>query len=158
MAYTLRPFTTKDAPALCALTLDAIVQTGAKAYSAEQVRVWSSGHDDPARFVARADAGHHIFVMADESDLPVAYALLEPDGHLDMLYCSPAHSGHGLAAKLLAHAEAEARKLGVTRLYTEASELARAAFERAGYTLQGRRDFDLRGVAIHNYAMDKELT
>ncbi|WP_348646915.1 GNAT family N-acetyltransferase [Qipengyuania sp. S6317L1] len=158
MAYTLRNFTSDDAPALCGLTRDAIIKTGAKAYSAQQVSVWSSGHSDPARFVARAKVGHCIYVMADEEGSPVAYALLEPDGHLDMLYCSPAHSGHGLAARLLAHAEEEARKLGLPRVYTEASEFARTAFERAGYTLKGRRDFKLHGVAIHNYAMDKDLT
>ena len=30
-------------------------------------------------------------------------------------------------------------------------------FERAGYTVLQRRDFEVHGVAIHNYAMEKEL-
>ena len=157
MAYRLRLFEPGDAPALCALTLDAIRTTGAKAYSPEQVRVWSSGHFSPERFVERAEAGHCIYVVADEANTPCAYALLEPGGHLDMLYCSPQHAGRGLAARLLAHAEADARALGVTRLYTEASELARKAFERADYVLLHRRDFEIDGVAIHNYAMEKAL-
>ncbi len=158
MTYTLRPFVADDAPALAQLTLDAIRTTGAKAYSPEQVRVWSSGHHGPERIAARVEAGHLIFVIADERDVPAAYALLEPDGHLDMLYCSPKHTGRGLASQLLAHADGEARALGVTKLYTEASELARAAFERAGYVVQHRRDFEIDGVAIHNYAMEKPLT
>ena len=49
----------------------------------------------------------------------------------------------------------------MSRLYTEASELARPAFERAGYVMQHPRDFtiehDGREVAIHNYAMEKPL-
>lgn len=89
--------------------------------------------------------------------MAVAYALLEPDGHLDMLYCASAHAGRGLAARLLSHADEQARSIGVTRLYTEASELARKPFERAGYTVIERRDFELRGIPIHNYAMEKVL-
>lgn len=157
MTYTLRPFEAGDAPALAALTLDAIQTTGARAYSAEQVEAWSAGHIAPERFVARADAGHRIYVMADSSGVPAAYALLEPDGHLDMLYCSPDHAGQGLAGRLLQHVEDVARELGVPRLYTEASELARRPFERAGYRMMERRDFEVRGVAIHNYAMEKRL-
>lgn len=157
MSHTLRPFTPSDAPALAALTLDAIRTTGALAYSAEQVRVWSRGHSDAGRFVARAKAGHRIYVVTDEVGEPAAYALLEPDGHLDMLYCSPSHTRRGLAGRLLKHAEGQARALGLTKLYTEASELARAPFERAGYSLVKRRDFEIDGVAIHNYAMEKRL-
>ncbi|MBB3032974.1 hypothetical protein [Alteriqipengyuania lutimaris] len=56
--------------------------------------------------------------------------------------------------------------MGATRLYTEASELARpaferagyhGAFERAGYHVSHRRDFEVDGVAIHNFAMEKVL-
>jgi putative acetyltransferase len=157
MTYTLRPFEADDAPALSALTLEAIQSIGAQAYSPEQVQVWSSGHTNAERFIARAEAGQHIYVMAEDGGAPAAYALLEPDGHLDMLYCAPSHAGRGLASRLLDHAEEQARNMGVTRLYTEASELARKPFERAGYKLVQRRDFDLHGVAIHNYAMEKPL-
>ena len=157
MTYTLRPFETGDASAVARLTLDAILKIGPQAYSADQVRVWSKGHHKAERFLERADAGHLIYVMADATNEPAAYALLEPDGHLDMLYCSPTHVGNGLATRLLQHAENEARKLELTKLYTEASELAQPAFTRAGYTTSHRRDFEIDGVAIHNYAMEKPL-
>ena len=157
MTYTLRPFEAGDASALAALTIDAIRTIGAQGYSAEQVQVWASRHLSPERFIARAEAGHMIFVMADASNVPAAYALLEDDGHLDMLYCAPAHAGRGLARELLIQSERQARELGMTRLYTEASELARPAFANAGYTLSGRREFEIDGVAIHNYAMEKPL-
>ena len=93
----------------------------------------------------------------DAGDRAVAYALLEPDGHLDMLYCAPVHSRKGLADRLLKEAQDAAREMKLKRLYTEASELARVAFERAGYAVQSRRDFEIEGVPIHNYAMEKRL-
>lgn len=158
MTYTLRSFEAGDASALAALTLDAIETIGVEAYTAEQVRVWANRHPSPERFTARAEAGHRILVMVDDaSNAPAAYSLLEGDGHLDMLYCAPAHAGRGLAKELLVQSEKQARELGMAKIYTEASELARPAFEKAGYTLTERRDFEIDGVAIHNYAMEKPL-
>ena len=154
-------FRESDAPALARLTLAAIESIGPRGYTAEQVAAWAARHTAPERFTERARAGARTCVAVDDADTPVAYALLEPDGHLDMLYCDPAHSRKGLADRLLAEAEEAARASGVTRPYSEASELARPAFERAGYALTHRRDFEIEGpnhtVPIHNYAMEKPL-
>lgn len=165
MSYSLRPFRDNDAPRLAAITRTAITAIGPHGYNAAQVSAWESRHQTADRFVARAAAGALIWVEVDEADQPVAYALLEVDehgeGHLDMLYCHPDHTRRGLANQLLASAEAHARNAGIGRLYTEASELARSAFERAGYAVTHRRDFDIgsakQPVPIHNYAMEKLL-
>ena len=106
----------------------------------------------------RFEAGDSILVAVDTDDMPVAYALLESDGHLDHLYCHPHHTRRGLADRLLAEADRLANSLGADRLYTEASELARAAFQRAGYRVLHRRDFELDGVPIHNFAMEKDIS
>ncbi|WP_427968446.1 N-acetyltransferase family protein [Altererythrobacter sp.] len=154
----LRPFRDADAEALATVIRSAIETIGPHAYSPEQVAAWSARHPRAERFRERAADGATIILASDDHDDPVAYALLEPDGHLDHLYCHPDHTRRGLAVRLLEAADAHARSSGITRLYTEASELARPAFERAGYTASHRRDFDLDGVAIHNYAMEKALT
>ena len=161
MAYAIRPFRKSDAEALAALTLAAIRSVGSQRYSDAQVDAWASRHPEPQRFLDRHAQGHAIFVAADADDEAIAYALLEPDGHLDMLYCHPDHTRKGLGDELLAHSEQHARSAGLNRLYTEASELARPAFERAGYELVERRDFTIEhaseSVPIHNYAMEKSL-
>ncbi|MEE4154062.1 MAG: GNAT family N-acetyltransferase [Erythrobacter sp.] len=166
MAYAIRPFRNEDARALARLTIDAIRAIGARRYSAQQVEAWAARPMRADRFIERADSGALIFVAADHADDPIAYALLEEDpshqGHLDMLYCAPAHTRLGIADELLAHAEHQARTRGIERLFTEASELARPAFERAGYKTLHRRDFTIEHggseVPIHNYAMEKRLT
>ena len=105
--------------------------------------------------------GDVIFVAVDASSKPVAYALIEPDGHLDHLYNHPDHTRLGLATQLLTRAETYARAHGVERLYTEASDLARPAFERVGYLAMKKREFTIahenREVPIHNWAMEKLL-
>jgi putative acetyltransferase len=149
-----------DAPLIAALTLAAIRQTALRAYSPEQVSAWSARYS-VERLIQGAAKGDWIQVAVDAEDAPIAYAVLESDGHLDMLYCHPDHTGTGLARHLLAEAEQAARALALSRIFTEASELAKPVFERVGYSLLHRRDFAIpfegREVAIHNYAMEKRL-
>ena len=161
MAYTIRRYREGDAGALAEITLSAIHAIGPRAYSREQVLAWAARHPRAERFASSAANGAVIFLAVDANDRPVAYASLEPDGHLDMLYCHPDHTRRGLAVQLLAEAELEATRTGIVRLYTEASELARPAFERAGYRVSHRRDFSIPhaggSVPIHKSAMTKPL-
>ena len=161
MTYRLRAYRDADAEALAKLCLAAIRQIGTKAYTPEQVGAWSGRHRGPAMYRDRAAAGAAIFVAVDGGDHPVAYALLEEDGHLDRLYCHPDHTRQGLADRLLTAAQEHAQAVNIARLYTEASELARPVFERAGYAVTKRRDFQIehdgKSVPIHNYAMEKRL-
>jgi putative acetyltransferase len=160
MDYTIRPFRQGDAEAIAALTLAAIRVTGLAAYSEAQVAAWAARYS-AARLHGGAAQGNVILLAADAGDRAAAYTVLEPDGHLEMLYCHPDHAGRGLALRLLAEAEAAARDRGIARLFTEASELARPVFARAGYGLLHRREFTIgpaeAPVAIHNYAMEKQL-
>mgnify|MGYP003143267384 CR=1 FL=1 len=165
MSYRIRLFREDDADALATIAVRAIELIGPRAYSREQVEAWAARHGDDRYFIERVRDGQTVFLAADEGDRPCAYMLLEipeADGcHLDHLYCDPDHTRCGLAEQLLARAEEFAREAGAPRLYTEASELARPVFERAGYRLDHRRDFAIehagRHVPIHNYAMEKAL-
>jgi len=161
VADGIRRFCADDAAALAALTVAAISKIGPRAYSPVQVAAWAARRPGPERFIASATKGDTILVAVDAGDKPIAYVLTESNGHIDMLYCHPDHTGNGVAGVLLSVAEAEARKSGIARLFTEASELARPVFACAGFTVLHRRDFtiglDTAPVAIHNYAMDKRL-
>ena len=160
-ASAIRPFRPDDAEALGHLTLAAIRETAARSYAPAQVEAWAARHPDPRRFRESAGKGDTILVRTDDSDRPVAYALMEANGHVDMLYCDPDHGGSGIGAALLGRLEANAGLRGIARLFTEASELARPVFARAGWTELHRRDFTLEhegaAVPIHNYAMEKRL-
>ncbi|KWV92882.1 GNAT family N-acetyltransferase [Erythrobacter sp. YT30] len=165
MPYSIRSFRRSDAPALAQLTAAAINTVGSARYSPEQVSAWAARHTGPERFLDRNDQGHLIWVAVSDADIAVAYSLLEPpeeaSAHLDMLYCHPDHTRKGLAPRLLFAAEEYAREQSAERIYTEASELARPAFEKAGYRVTERRDFTIlhegKDVPIHNFAMEKLL-
>ncbi|PVM88074.1 GNAT family N-acetyltransferase [Caulobacter endophyticus] len=154
----IRPYRTDDAPSMARLYYDAVQALGPRAYSSAQVAAWAPAPLAPIDVLNRAADGRTTFVAADALDQAVAYVDLEADGHIDHLYCHPDFAGQGVASRLLEALIARARESGITALHVEASELARPVFERHGFTVAERRDFEVRGVSIHNYAMRRRLT
>jgi putative acetyltransferase len=110
VAYAIRPYRDGDAETVAAVCAAAIEAIGPRAYSAEQVAAWRARHPGPQRYQDVIANGAEIIVAANDQDRPVAYALLERDGHLDHLYCHPDHTRRGLADLLLAEAEVMARE------------------------------------------------
>ncbi|MCB2066751.1 MAG: GNAT family N-acetyltransferase [Erythrobacter sp.] len=156
-AYVIRRYHPGDELALARIMRAAIEGIGPRGYSPQQVIAWAGRTHSAQRYIERAGQGDSVILALDESGEPVAYSLVEPDGHVDHLYCDPAHAGNGLGKRLLAEIDVIARELRLPRLYTEASELARPVFERCGYAVLERRDFAIDGVPIHNYAMKKPM-
>ncbi|QZD95514.1 GNAT family N-acetyltransferase [Qipengyuania gelatinilytica] len=157
MGYSIRSFEDGDAEALAELGRAAIGAIGPDAYSEEQVEAWLANFAGPEVYQAQADAGTQIFIATDEDDEPVAYAMLEQTGHLDHLYCHPDHTKEGLATSLLETAALYAKYHGITHLFTEASHIAKPAFEKAGYNAMKKRTFEIDGVEITNWAMVKTI-
>ena len=154
----IRAYRPGDAPRLADIFFRSVREAGLRDYSSAQVQAWAPTPPDAARVAARAEDGR-ILLVADGADgEAVAYADLEATGHIDHAYCHPDAVGTGVASRLVDRLEAEARGLGLSRLFVEASEAARRLFLRKGFNVVERRDFEIQGVAIHNYLMEKFLT
>jgi putative acetyltransferase len=153
----IRRFRPADAPALADIFYRAVREMGARFYSDAQVRAWAPEPPDARRYLDHAASGRLILVAVDEGDAPVAYGDLEPDGHIDHLFCTPEWTGRGLGSALCEAIERAALSRGLAGLYVEASEAARPVFERKGFELVERRDFELRGARINHYRMRKTL-
>jgi putative acetyltransferase len=153
----IRPFRSDDAPALARIFHGAVHEIAAHHYSPEQIAAWAPEVPSAERLLGWALDGRLLLVAVDAADAPIAFADLEADGHVDHLFCSPHVAGTGVTASLYAALEAAARQCRIARLYTEASEPARRFFERQGFLMLHRRNFELGGVPIHNYAMEKRL-
>jgi putative acetyltransferase len=132
-------------------------ELGARRYSPAQVAAWAPAPVEAATVAARAGDGRTTVVAVSAAGGLLGYADLEADGHIDHLYCAPEAAGTGVAGALLDAIVGRAQAAGLPRLHVEASELARGLFERRGFTVTARRDFEVRGVAIHNWAMAREL-
>jgi putative acetyltransferase len=126
-------------------------------YSSLQVEAWLSLRPSPERLHQLSADGRTRLVAVDDSDQPIAFADLENDGHIAFLYCSPEVAGTGVASALYNELERIARDRGIIRLHSEVSEAARRLFLRKGFVVTARRQFEISGVPIHNYAVEKVL-
>jgi putative acetyltransferase len=156
-AMKVRSFREDDAAALAQIFFSAIHEIARAHYGEEQVHAWAPVMPAPERFVARGTDGRTLLVAVDEADVPIAYGDLEADGHIDHLFCRPDHAGKGVALAVYEELELVAQKQGIERLYVEASEPASRFFRRREFEIEGRNDFELNGVPIHNYRMAKQL-
>jgi putative acetyltransferase len=154
---TIRGYSPRDAAGLADVFFRSVRQVALSDYTAAQVQAWGPGPRTAEWAHAEASDGRLVLVAADADDCPVAYIDLEPDGHINRLFCAPEAAGQGIASRLYDVMEAAARQQGIKSLFTEASELARRLFERKGFAAVERQDLVVRGVAIHNYRMAKAL-
>ena len=152
---SVRPYQPADAPALSALYEASVRGLGARDYSDAQIEAWASLAPSPEALDGRmADGRTRLVALADGI---AGFVDVEPDGHIDLLYVAPDAAGSGVARLLLETAEALAPISGASRLYAEASETARPVFERLGFSVLARRDFEVAGVPIHNWTVEKTL-
>lgn len=153
----IRPFDPTDAEALAELYHAAVHEIGIRDYSAAQTAVWSPRPKAATAYIEKASDRIFLVAVNDDGE-QIGYGDLEPNGHIDHLYCRPDYIGTGVGAALCSALEDAARANNISFLFVEASEAARRLFERRGYQLESRRDFEIDGVPIHNYRMTKRLT
>lgn len=153
----IRPYEEGDADALAAVFERAVRVIGARDYTPAQIEAWIGREARTEGFRSRMADGRQCWVALDGRERVTAFVDLEADGHIDFLFADPDVAGRGVASGLLDVAEQTARNRGLTRLYVEASEAARRFLLKRGYGVERRRDFEIRGVAIHNYAMELRL-
>ncbi len=111
-------------------------------YSKAQVDAWAGTDHNIDEWASRMEA-RETFV-ACEGDRIVGWIEMEPNGHLDMLYCIPEAAGTGIASQLYDVLLKRAREIGLQRLYAEASFFAESFFSKRGWQI------DLREVITHN--------
>ncbi len=152
---TLRLYRPDDAPAVLAHFRDTIRRVNSRDYSPVQIAAWASDDIDPVAWAGRFTG--RFVPVAEEADRPVGFAELEADGHIDRMYISTDHQGRGIGRQLLAAIVAEAGRIGLARLFTEASITARPFFESQGFTVLAQQVVALRGVEFINYRMERLL-
>lgn len=153
----IRHFRSDDAPRLREIYKASVTEIGARDYSPDQLRVWAALAPTAERFAELMGDGRIALVATDKDDRAIAFTDLEPGGHIHFLYADPEAAGAGVVSILYDELEDRARDLGITRLYSEASEAALRFFLKKNFTKTARRDFEVEGVAIHNYAVEKRL-
>lgn len=156
MPVLIREFSQGDAAAVALTFFRSVRESGLRHYSEQQVQAWAPDLPEPSEICKRMENGR-VCLVAEQNGRIVGYGDLEANGHIDHLYCLPEACGQGVASELLKHLTSIAASRCLPRLFVEASAAAHGLFKRHGFRTGGRRDFEIRGVPICNYAMEKAL-
>lgn len=131
------------------------VREGATAYSAAQRIAWSpaprAGEAWQSQLAAQA------VWMAETRGNALGFLTLRPDGYVDLAYIRPDAQGQGLFRQMFNELEAEARRLALPRLWTDASVHAKAPFESVGFTVIAPETVMRNGEAFKRFQMEKTL-
>lgn len=154
---TLRPYESSDAEALSAIYRRAVFQLGPRAYRPDQVAAWLSIAPDAGMLHQIYTDGRHAIVAANGANGLIGFADLADTGHIRFLYVDPDHAGRGIGGALVKNLLEHARDAGVSSVHSDASELARRVFERAGFSCVSRQEHEIEGTWIHNFLMRKRV-
>lgn len=152
----IRPLTPDDAAACYALYHRTVHGGTGAFYSAEQQAAWAPPQPrNPERWqeVMRA----HFSAAATRRGKIVGFFTLEADGHLDFAYVALEEMGKGTALRLYEACEAEARRMGLDKMTTEASFLARRFFLKRGWQVDARQTVIRDSIGLDNFRMSKVL-
>ena len=154
-AVSLRPYLPPDAP-LCAAIFRAAIETaGIEDYSEEQCAAWAASANDAAAFAKRLSEA--LTLIAVIGGAPAGFASLKGADIIDMLYVDPAHARGGVATALIDALCRIAQARGAKRISCDASDTARACFERLGFAPQRRNLVQVDDQWLANTTMTKAL-
>jgi putative acetyltransferase len=152
---TVRAYRVEDAPVLLAIFRDTIRRVNSRDYDPSQIAAWASDDIDLNRWATRFC--DRFVAVADEAGRAFGFAELESSGHIDRFYVSADHQRRGVGRSLMAAVVAEARRLDLARLFTEASITARPFFEAHWFAVLTSQVVTVRGVEFVNYQMERVL-
>jgi GNAT superfamily N-acetyltransferase len=165
MIYAIRRCRDNDILAIMTLFYETIHTVNTRDYSPEQISAWAPVSPDRMDHAGWAGdlAAKYTVVAEGEDGTLLGFANLEAmeglehSGHIDRFFGHKDYQGIGVGSALLAALEGEARRRGMTRLFTEASITAHPFFERRGFRTRAEQTVERFGIALVNYRMEKRL-
>jgi putative acetyltransferase len=151
----LRPFLPDDAEILAEIFRASIKDLTGDDYSEAQQEAWASLADDDVAFGKKL--GQQLTLIATLEGSLVGFASLGPAGKIDMLYVHPAAAKQGVAAMLIDALEKLAAARNAEKLIVDASDTARAFFEKRGYVAQQRNTVTVGDEWLANTTLQKTL-
>lgn len=147
-----RPDDLREMQEMFVETIQAICR---KDYTPEQIKAWTSAARNIKRWTDKLKSQY--FLIAEHGNKIVGYASLENNDYLDFLYVHKDYQRQGIAHRLYAEIEKEAKKRKATVLRSDVSITAKPFFEKKGFIASETQTHIVAGVEIVNYKMVKGL-
>jgi putative acetyltransferase len=154
-SFALRPFLPQDAPLLAEIFRASVEELTEEDYNPAQQEAWASAADDLEAFAERL--GRHLTLIATMEGSPVGFISLDAPTEIGLFYVHPAAAGHGAGAMLYDAVEKLAVARGTSHLSVDASDNARAFFERRGFAPERRNSVSVGNEWLSNTTMKKKL-
>jgi putative acetyltransferase len=154
----IRPMHAGEELALRAVFHSAVHGLASRDYTPEQIEAWAPSEfttELQERWVSRV-RGIQPFVVEFEG-LLVAYADIQPSGYIDHFFVAAHMAGRGVGSVLMHHLHRVANERGISVLTSDVSRTAQPFFERFGFLIVAERTPIVRGIAVPNALMRKEL-
>ena len=152
---TIRKGHIDDLAELQQLFVDTVSNVCNVDYNRDQISVWTSSIENENRWL---DILTNQFVLvAQDRKKIVGFCTLDNGNYIDLLYIHQNYQRQGIAHKLYADIEKEARRQGQTELTSNVSKTARPFFEKVGFKMLKEQSISLKGVELTNYKMTKGL-
>ncbi|HEX4766420.1 MAG TPA: GNAT family N-acetyltransferase [Lichenihabitans sp.] len=151
----LRPYLPADAPMLAAIFRASIEDLTGEDYDEDQRNAWAAAGADEQAFGRKlADL---LTLVATIDGAPCGFAALKSNDRIEMLYVYPAVAGQGIGTLLVDALEKLGQARGAKSVSVDASDTARALFERRGYKAQSRNSVPLSGEWLANTTLEKRF-
>ena len=154
----IRPYQDSDLAAVAQLFTDAVHGLAGSHYDAVQREAWAPRPPDLGLWKTRLGPLQILLAQDAEGGGLLGFIGYEKNGHIDLLFTSPAAARRGVASQLYGHAETALCGLGIVELFTEASLVSRPFFERQGFAVREEQRIERRGATLRRFAMTKTVT
>ncbi len=151
----IRRFRPGDEMALHAVFHSAIHGVASRDYTPEQIDAWAPETFDREKWLQRIQE-IDPFVVENDGRI-VAYADLQADGYIDHFYVAASCARQGCGTLLMNHILETANALGIKMLTSNVSRTAQPFFRTFGFVIVEERSPVVRGVAVPNALMHKDL-
>lgn len=125
-------------------------------YDDAQRAAWAPTQPDAQGWAARLE-GLITVVAQDAGRITGFMSLRTSDGYLDLAFVEPDARRTGVAGELYQDIERRAQALGLLRLHTEASHMAKRFFEKNSWQTERAHYVTRKGVRIDNWIMTKDI-
>lgn len=154
----IRKFYDSDIRQIVSLFYETVHSVNKQDYSQEQLDAWAPKDEEELKLKTwKESMSYNVTYVAEINAEIVGFSDMTQDGHIDRLYIHKNFQGQGIASALVNNLEAEARRLGLIEMGTEASITAKLFFECLGYRITQSQIVERRGVKLVNFKMTKQL-
>lgn len=147
-----------DLEEILQLFYETVHSVNAQDYSQAQLEAWAPLAMQPVSVAAwQQSLKNNKTYIARAHHQIVGFGDMTIEGYLDRLYVHKDFQGQGIASALVDLLEADAKKLGLTHISTDASLTARPFFERKGYQIMQTQTVERQGISLMNVSMVKRF-